>query len=175
MVSLAPLAGTVEEPPMRPAPAVAAAVLGIAGGLGAVTFEQAEGLSYLGEDPVVCVNCHIMRPQYDGWVKASHHGVATCNDCHLPHDPVGHYIAKGRNGWNHSRAFTLQGFPEPITITPYNAAILERNCAACHDDVLQDLTCVAGDPGCLACHPSVGHGQRALVGGPMPDPTREMP
>ena len=48
-----------------------------------------------------------MRPQYNGWLRGSHHDVAGCVDCHLPHDFPDKYIAKARNGWNHSRAFTL--------------------------------------------------------------------
>jgi hypothetical protein len=30
----------------------------------------------------VCVNRHIMQPQYDSWQKASHHSITTCIDCH---------------------------------------------------------------------------------------------
>ena len=68
----------------RNAIAVAAVAVGVLGGLGLVTFHYAEGTSYLSADPAACVNCHIMRPQYDAWQKASHHAVATCVDCHDP-------------------------------------------------------------------------------------------
>ena len=78
------------------------------------TFHYAEGLSYFSPDPKACVNCHIMQPQYDGWQKASHHNVAKCIDCHLPHDFIGKYYTKAENGFWHSKGFTLQDFPEPI-------------------------------------------------------------
>ena len=35
-----------------------------------------EGLAYLGNESKTCANCHIMRDQYDGWQKASHHARA---------------------------------------------------------------------------------------------------
>lgn len=66
-----------------------AAVVGVFLGLSASTFTYAEGTSYLSNDPRACVNCHIMREQYDAWQKSLHHANATCNDCHVPHDLVG--------------------------------------------------------------------------------------
>jgi hypothetical protein len=55
-----------------------AATVGVALGIGGFTFRYAEGLSYLSADPRACVNCHIMRPEYDAWQKASHHTTAVC-------------------------------------------------------------------------------------------------
>ena len=59
--------------------------VGVLIGLAGYTFQYAEGTAYLSNDPKACANCHIMREQYDGWQKGSHHAVATCNDCHTPH------------------------------------------------------------------------------------------
>ena len=143
---------------------------GVLLGVGGYTFFYAHGLSYLSSDPQTCVNCHIMRPQYESWLKASHHAVAKCVDCHLPHDFVGKYLAKAENGWNHSREFTLQDFHEPIRIKSKNAAILQANCLACHGDVVHELVGgVNGDPDevqCVHCHSGVGHGETAGLGGP---------
>jgi cytochrome c nitrite reductase small subunit len=139
-----------------------AALVGVPLGLGAFTFQYAEGLSYFSTDPRACVNCHIMREAYDSWQKSSHHANAVCVDCHLPHDVAGKYLAKARNGWNHSRAFTLQDFPEPIRITPPNARILQANCMHCHEAVISAIVPGHGAPGgdlsCVRCHASVGHG-----------------
>src|SRR5262249_12989923 len=105
---------------------VAAVVgIGVALGLSVFTFRYAEGLSYFSTDPRACANCHIMRRQYDGWQKASHHAAATCVDCHLPHALIPKLIAKASNGWHHSKGFTMQDFEEPIRIKPANAAILQ--------------------------------------------------
>ncbi len=149
---------------------VLAVVLGIAIGVGAFTFHYAEGHSYLSSDPVACVNCHIMRPQYDSWQKSSHHGVATCVECHLPHDLVGKYIAKMENGYHHSKAFTFGDFAEPIAITPKNAAILQKNCLGCHGEFVHEqlpgATTEKDAIHCVHCHRSVGHGERVGLGGP---------
>ena len=56
--------------------------LGAAAGVGAYTFIYARGAPYLTNDPNACVNCHVMREQYDGGGKSSHRAVAVCNDCH---------------------------------------------------------------------------------------------
>ena len=151
-------------------PPVVAIALGLLLGVGAFTFRYAEGLSYLSTDPEACMNCHIMRPQFDSWQKSSHHAVAVCVDCHLPHDFVGKYVAKAENGWHHSKGFTLQDFEEPIRIKEKNARILQANCVACHEDLAHAmLSGVAGSPDevqCVHCHSSVGHGERAGLGGP---------
>ena len=62
--------------------AVLAILVGVVVGVGAYTFLYAKGYSYLLNDPNACQNCHVMREQFDGWVKSSHHNAATCNDCH---------------------------------------------------------------------------------------------
>ncbi len=155
---------------------VAAVLVGVCAGVGFTTFRYAEGLSYLSTDPQACANCHIMQTQYDSWQKAGHHTAATCVECHLPHDFAGKYIAKAVNGWNHSKAFTLQDFPEPILITPHNAQILQDNCVRCHAGLVGDLVGpftgsssghATGDTArCVHCHARVGHGVRAGLGGP---------
>ncbi len=131
-------------------------------GLGGFTFQYAQGWSYFSNDPKACVNCHIMTDEYDSWQKASHHAVAVCNDCHLPHDFVGKYLAKARNGFFHSKAFTLQDFHEPIQITPHNARILQVNCIGCHRELV-GFAAVHGSASdetnnCVRCHAAVGHG-----------------
>jgi cytochrome c nitrite reductase small subunit len=93
---------------MSVAALVACALTGVLLGTGAFTVRYAEGFSYLSNDPKACVNCHIMRDQYDGWQRASHHAVATCNYCHVPHETVPKYLVKAENGFWHSKGFTLR-------------------------------------------------------------------
>ena len=143
---------------------------GILLGVGGYTFLYAEGFSYLSSDPAACVNCHIMQPQYDSWQKASHHTVAVCVDCHLPHDFFRKYLAKAENGWHHSRGFTLQDFHEPIMIKGPNARILQENCLACHEGLVHELVVGVNGPAeevrCVHCHADVGHGETVGLGGP---------
>jgi cytochrome c nitrite reductase small subunit len=145
--------------------------LGSAAGIGLYTFRYAEGLSYFSTDPRACVNCHIMRPQYDGWLKSSHHDVAKCIDCHLPHDFVGKYLAKAENGYRHSKEFTAQTFAEPIAIKPRGREILQDNCVACHAGLIAETRSgphgSSDAPACVHCHASAGHGDRSGLGGPL--------
>lgn len=150
-------------------PLLAAVLTGVLLGVGGYTFRYAEGLSYFSTDPKACVNCHIMRPQYDSWQKASHHDVAECVDCHLPHEFVGKYLAKADAGYRHSKAFTFQDFHEPIQINERSSRILQTNCIDCHASLVQTM---AGGPdgsqpvSCIHCHRDVGHGEKVGLGGP---------
>src|SRR5262245_53335779 len=102
---------------------VAVVALGLAAGLGGYTFWYARGSSYLSNDPATCANCHVMNEQFDAWAKGPHHAVATCNDCHTPHDFLGKWLTKASNGYHHSLAFTTGDFHEPIQIKAHNRAI----------------------------------------------------
>ena len=139
-----------------------AILVGLLLGLGSFTFIYAEGTSYFSSNPDACVNCHIMRSEYDSWQRSGHRAKATCVECHLPHAFVPKWIAKATNGFRHSLAFTLQNFPEPIQITRHNAAILQDNCLNCHGAMVHELVsggpAELGPPSCVHCHRSVGHG-----------------
>ncbi len=148
--------------PIRKRTVMLAALVGCFIGVSAYTFEFAQGFSYFSNSPKTCVNCHIMRSEYDSWTKASHHAVANCVDCHLPHDFVGKYLAKASNGYHHSKAFTLQDFHEPIMIKEANARILQANCLRCHGELVHSIvsgsTTARTAVTCVHCHSSVGHG-----------------
>ena len=174
-------------------PWVLACSLGVAVGLGTYTFGYAKGLSYFGTDPRACVNCHIMEPQYAGWQKGNHHTVARCIDCHLPASFVPKYLAKAENGYRHGKLFTTQTFEEPITVKAAGREILQANCERCHADLVHGLLGRSGagedaleasamnhgaqerarqrqrsaqGVDCVHCHWTVGHGERAGLGGP---------
>ncbi len=131
-------------------------------GLGGFTFNYAAGFSYISDDPSACNNCHVMRDQYDGWNRAPHHAVAVCNDCHTPHDSlVAKYAVKAINGFNHSKAFTLNDIPDTIRITSFNRQVAEENCIACHGEMVSFIAHRDSQKptDCLSCHAGVGHGQ----------------
>ncbi len=151
------------------------ALLGAMIGVGVSTFNYASGLSYLSNDPAACVNCHIMRDEYDAWRKGPHHAFATCNDCHVPPQFPAKYVAKALNGYHHSTGFTFQPsvpdapgakvvFHEPVQIKAQNSQILQDNCLRCHGDFVHDV--VRGSTWsdnairCVHCHRGVGHGAR---------------
>jgi cytochrome c nitrite reductase small subunit len=142
-------------------------MLGVLLGAGLFTFDYGEGLSYFGTDPKNCMNCHIMRNEYDSWQKSGHHQAAVCVDCHLPHEFIPKYLAKADNGYRHSKGFTFNDFHEPIQIKPRNANILQDSCIRCHADFVHELVegsrSVSGEAvQCVHCHRGVGHGMGGM-------------
>jgi cytochrome c nitrite reductase small subunit len=137
--------------------------VGVALGVGAYTFVYAQGASYLTNDPQACVNCHVMREQFDGWVNSSHRSVAVCNDCHTPPGPIAKYVTKAQNGFWHSFAFTTGRFPDEIFITERNHNVTEQACRKCHEPIVLEIEAVHGeaeasnDLSCVRCHRAVGH------------------
>lgn len=144
----------------------------IAAGLFAYTIHASKALSYLSSDPKACINCHVMNTQYATWQHSSHFGEATCVDCHLPRgDMVDKYIAKAKDGWNHSVAFTLQTFDHAIKISEDGARRVQENCVSCHASITSTLVQNADkyhrfdDPSvsegrrCWDCHKGVPHGK----------------
>jgi cytochrome c nitrite reductase small subunit len=138
-------------------------LLGILSGIGAFTFGYGKGWSYLSSDPTMCINCHVMQDHFDAWQKSSHRNVAVCNDCHLPHDPIGKWIVKGDNGFFHSLAFTLENFHDPITIKPRNRRVTQSTCIHCHESFVHEILIVDQNGetrSCVHCHTDVGHALR---------------
>jgi len=138
---------------------IAAILFGASLGFGTFTFDYAKGTSYLSSKSETCANCHVMQDHYDAWVKSTHGKFAKCNDCHAPHDFVGKWYCKGRNGFFHSLAFTTGDFHEPIQINEYNTKVVEDNCRYCHKDVVHaiDLKVDEKSMKCTRCHKGVGH------------------
>ncbi len=139
-----------------PVPLTLVALAGGLVGLGAFAFHYAKGSSYLGNDPATCANCHVMEGHYSGWLAAPHHQIATCNDCHTPAGPVSKYVVKALNGYHHSMAFTLGGYPTVIRARPQSTAVVEANCRRCHAEIVDSLV-HGGAVSCIRCHASVGH------------------
>lgn len=132
---------------------------GFLAGLGGYTFRYAEGTSYLSDDPEACVNCHVMRDQFESWNHSSHRNWATCNDCHTPTAFVGKWFTKAVNGYNHSVKFTTGHFPEPIVIRERNRRIALDNCVQCHAILVSQMAVHPGraELDCVFCHGNVGH------------------
>jgi cytochrome c nitrite reductase small subunit len=129
-------------------------------------------ISYLSEDPKVCINCHTMNTQYATWQHSSHRGRATCVECHLPKESIVDKIfAKSRDGFNHSYAMTFRTY-ETHNIRASESAQkrIQANCIACHREIVSEITASSklyqteGDSGqidrkCWNCHRDVPHGR----------------
>ncbi len=141
----------------------AAVLVGILLGVVVFTFGYGGGAGYLGNDPQTCNQCHAMNEQYNAWSKGSHRYVATCNDCHSPHDNLfAKYINKADNGFWHSLKFTTGDYPENIKIRGLNREITEHACLYCHANLVSEIEGTRlGEHttkiSCLQCHSDVGH------------------
>ncbi len=140
------------------------AALGMAAGMGLFVVHASRATSYLSDDPETCVNCHVMNTQYLTWQHSSHAHVATCNDCHVPHDsPLAHYAFKAKDGLWHATVFTMRWEPQVIRLSAGAIPVVEENCRRCHAGVIENVS-LAGhdreDLRCWDCHREVPHGRR---------------
>ncbi|RUT73262.1 cytochrome c nitrite reductase small subunit [Ancylomarina longa] len=144
-------------------------VLGIFVGLGCYVLYLSKAASYLSDNPKTCVNCHIMAPQYATWNHSSHREVATCNDCHVPHNNVfNKYYFKAKDGLRHASIFAMRKEPEVIFILEAGKKVVHNNCIRCHNQLLSDPKLAAKVPNnahntqdrvCWECHREVPHGR----------------
>jgi cytochrome c nitrite reductase small subunit len=143
--------------------------LGAAVALLALVFHVSRASSYLSDNPATCVNCHVMATQYATWFHSRHRQVATCNDCHVPHDNVvRHYAFKAADGARHAFMFTFRLEPQVIRIHAAGQRVVQENCIRCHQAAVHAtaLTAVRGDDvqaedglRCWACHRETPHGR----------------
>lgn len=144
-------------------------LLGIFFGLGCYVLYLSKAASYLSDAPETCVNCHVMAPQYATWNHSSHREVATCNDCHVPHNNVfNKYFFKAKDGLRHASMFALRMEPEVIFILDEGKEVVHNNCVRCHSQQLTDPKLAAKVPNhahntqdrvCWECHREVPHGR----------------
>lgn len=160
----------------------------VAIGLFIYLVHASKALSYLSHDPKACINCHVMNTQYATWQHSSHARVATCIECHLPTDGFfNKYLAKARDGWNHSTAFTFNTFKQRIEISDNGADRVEANCMSCHATLIgqirenrdryHDFSKIKSvvDVRCWHCHRDVPHGgARGLAATPYNLGVREL-
>lgn len=164
-------------------------------GVAAYLFYVSRAHSYLSDNPETCINCHVMAPQYATWQHSAHREVATCNDCHVPHDNIfNHYLFKAQDGLYHATIFTLRAEPQVIQIKEAGIAVVQENCKRCHTPTNERVGLLAinrennlhGEGKlCWECHREVPHGRvkslsstpHARVpfpGSPVPDWLKEL-
>jgi cytochrome c nitrite reductase small subunit len=145
-----------------------AVISAIITGLGIFIIDISNAPSYISDDPRTCINCHVMFPQYASWQHSSHFRVASCNDCHVPHDNYFRkYLFKASDGLRHSLWFTMRWEPQVIHIKEAGRNVVQENCIRCHSDRVDmvSLVEVTGDNNlkgqghvCWECHRETPHG-----------------
>ena len=141
---------------------------GVFCGLGIAILHISNATSYLSDDPRACLNCHIMAPQFATWQRGSHARVASCNDCHVPHDNIFRkYFFKAMDGSRHAFMFTFHLEPQVIRVHEPGIRVIQENCMHCHEDLLHDtrLSVATGKMAlhgegklCWDCHRETPHG-----------------
>jgi len=144
-------------------------LIGIGVGLILLVLHLARATSYLSDDPATCVNCHVMAPYHATWQRGSHGRVATCNDCHIPHDNfINSYIFKAQDGLRHSYVFTFRLEPQVIRIKQAGKNAVQQNCIRCHENLIHPVSLRAisnqkiqkeGEGYCWDCHRETPHGR----------------
>ncbi len=137
-------------------------------GLGLFMAKEAELVSYMSDDPLACVNCHVMTPVYNSWMHSSHREWASCNDCHVPHNNVlNKYYFKAKDGLFHASVFTLRAEPEVMFMREESQEVVQNNCIRCHvqqvtqtkyEGYIADHVQNRTDRKCWTCHQEVPHG-----------------
>jgi len=144
-------------------------LLGIFTGLLAYAFYISNAGSYLSDNPEVCVNCHIMAPQFTTWSHSSHKNVTNCNDCHVPHNNIfNKYFFKAKDGLRHATIFTLRTEPQVIFIKEASKKVVQQNCLRCHKYTIDKIVTknhtsninklYTEERLCWDCHRDVPHG-----------------
>jgi len=148
---------------------IAIVILGSIVGLSLFLAKEAEVVSYMGDEPQTCVNCHVMTSEYNSWMHSSHREWATCNSCHVPHDNViNKYYFKAKDGLYHASVFTMRNEPQVIAMKEASQEVVQQNCIRCHATQVKDAKLdgwVAQhaenrtDRTCWSCHREVPHGR----------------
>lgn len=156
------------EPPL-PWKMPVTVLLGIFCGLALFVVYISNAPSYLGDKPETCINCHVMIPHYANWAHNSHGRVATCNDCHVPHDNIlGKYFFKATDGLNHATKFTLRLERQVIIMEEETREMVQENCIRCHEKTVRKEFMRTVQPNyrnylekryCLDCHRETPHGR----------------
>ncbi|CAL2081453.1 cytochrome c nitrite reductase small subunit [Tenacibaculum dicentrarchi] len=147
---------------------IAIILIGIVTGLGFFMAKEASLVSYMSDDPLACVNCHVMTPMYNSWMHSSHREQASCNDCHVPHDNVfNKYFFKAKDGLFHATIFTARAEPEVMFMREASQEVVQNNCIRCHiqqvtqtkyDGWLDDHRESRTERKCWSCHQELPHG-----------------
>lgn len=144
-------------------------ITGIFTGLALYSFYISNALSYLGDKPETCINCHIMAPQYSTWNHSSHREKTNCNDCHVPQNNIfSKYYFKAKDGLRHATIFTLRKEPQVIFIKEAGKKAVQKNCIRCHSDLITDSRLALYNEmtninrrnrNCMECHRETPHGR----------------
>lgn len=142
---------------------------GIAAGMGLLVVRISNAASYLSNAPETCMNCHVMTDAYASWQRGSHGRVASCNDCHVPHDNILAKSAfKAMDGTRHSYVFTLRNEPQVLHLSQGAIPVIQNNCIRCHGTQFQMIRLSdTTQRTCWSCHQNIHGDIHSLSASPL--------
>ncbi|MBZ4687884.1 MAG: cytochrome c nitrite reductase small subunit [Clostridia bacterium] len=111
------------------------------------------------DGPQFCGSCHFMGPWAQTWYHSAHREVASCNDCHIPHDFVRGSFYKAYTG-SRDVVLTIAGkVPTAFYITEHGSQVVHENCLSCHGELMRIVgdTKKGGGKYCFECHRNTPH------------------
>jgi cytochrome c nitrite reductase small subunit len=144
-------------------------LIGVAVGGALVVARVSNAASYLSDDPLTCMNCHVMTDAYASWQRGSHGLTAVCIDCHVPHDNLAaKYAFKAMDGAKHSYVFTLHAEPQVLRLSQGAVPVVQNNCVRCHGGALAMVRLAAAtDRRCWDCHSNIHGSAQSLSASPV--------
>ena len=141
---------------------------GVAAGLGIYNIYASRLLSYFGNDPSSCVNCHIMSAAYKSWERDAHSKWTTCKDCHTPQDSkLAELMFDAKDGINHATVLLMNKQPSAPRPLPAAVEVIQKNCVRCHTRLTTEFASVGkatfddiqhgNQKACWDCHRHVPH------------------
>jgi cytochrome c nitrite reductase small subunit len=143
-------------------------LVGAALGGALVVARVSNAASYLSDDPLTCINCHVMTDAYASWQRGSHGHLAVCVDCHVPHDNMAaKYAFKAEDGAKHSYVFTLRKEPQVLRLSKGAVPVVQGNCVRCHGGALAMIRLAAStERRCWDCHGNIHGSAQSLSASP---------
>jgi len=110
--------------------------------------------SYISAKPEVCINCHVMMPEYSAHAHGSHANAATCIDCHIPQRNIIQMIwNKAQSGAGHTAAYLTHREPQVIGLSARSKQTVQDNCLRCHAGTVENVRMLSStDRTCSDCH-----------------------
>lgn len=111
------------------------------------------------DGPGFCGSCHLMDPWVETWTHSAHREVASCSDCHIPHDFFRGAYYKAFVGARDTIDMILGTWPTPIKLSGHGGVVTQENCYRCHSTVLSTTneTTSGKSRQCWNCHRNTPH------------------
>ncbi|KJS21391.1 MAG: cytochrome C nitrite reductase [Clostridiaceae bacterium BRH_c20a] len=111
------------------------------------------------DGPEFCGSCHFMEPWVETWYHSAHREVASCGDCHIPHDLVRGAFYKAYTGSRDALETITGQIPRSFLISGHGSEVVHENCLSCHSDLLRIVGDTKDEEGvyCFRCHRNTPH------------------